>query len=214
MESRQGYVYVLTNPSFREDWVKIGKSSRSPNVRSKELDNSSVPLPYEIYATLKSEKFNEAEQKIHKFVKKLNPNLRIRANREFFNIKPEDAAEILEDIAELIDDAEVEYWKDGKVVAPTGSGSDNGDERKCKKIANRFSFYEKGLEDGDRIYFVADKNISAVVSGEREVIFENKTWKLSPLAYELFKRRNELNTSGAYHGTAYFMFNNKKVKDL
>ena len=23
-----GYVYMLTNPSFREDWVKIGKSSR------------------------------------------------------------------------------------------------------------------------------------------------------------------------------------------
>ena len=23
-----GYVYILTNPSFREDWVKIGKSAR------------------------------------------------------------------------------------------------------------------------------------------------------------------------------------------
>jgi len=23
-----GYVYILTNPSFREDWVKIGKSSQ------------------------------------------------------------------------------------------------------------------------------------------------------------------------------------------
>ena len=23
-----GYVYILTNPSFREDWMKIGKSSR------------------------------------------------------------------------------------------------------------------------------------------------------------------------------------------
>jgi hypothetical protein len=22
-----GYVYILTNPNFREDWVKIGKSS-------------------------------------------------------------------------------------------------------------------------------------------------------------------------------------------
>lgn len=22
-----GYVYILTNPSFREDWVKIGKNS-------------------------------------------------------------------------------------------------------------------------------------------------------------------------------------------
>ena len=43
-----GYVYILTNPSFREDWVKIGKSSRPVDVRSKELDNTAVPLPFEI----------------------------------------------------------------------------------------------------------------------------------------------------------------------
>ena len=27
-----GYVYILTNPSFKEDWVKIGKSSRPSNM--------------------------------------------------------------------------------------------------------------------------------------------------------------------------------------
>ena len=40
-----GYVYILTNPSFREDWVKIGKSARPVDIRSKELDNTAVPLP-------------------------------------------------------------------------------------------------------------------------------------------------------------------------
>jgi hypothetical protein len=55
-----GYVYILTNPSFREDWVKIGKSSRPVNVRSKELDNTSVPLPFEIFATMKTAKYNAA----------------------------------------------------------------------------------------------------------------------------------------------------------
>ena len=30
-----GYVYILTNPSFREDWVKIGKSSRPVDLRRK-----------------------------------------------------------------------------------------------------------------------------------------------------------------------------------
>ena len=42
MESVKGYVYILTNPSFREDWVKIGKSSRLVDVRSKELDNYAI----------------------------------------------------------------------------------------------------------------------------------------------------------------------------
>lgn len=36
------YVYILTNPSFKEDWVKIGKSSRPVDVPSKELDNTAV----------------------------------------------------------------------------------------------------------------------------------------------------------------------------
>ena len=47
----KGYVYILTNPSFREDWVKIGKSCRPVDIRSKELDNTAVPLPFEIFAT-------------------------------------------------------------------------------------------------------------------------------------------------------------------
>ena len=33
-----GYVYILTSPSFRDVWVKIGKSSRTVDVHSKELD--------------------------------------------------------------------------------------------------------------------------------------------------------------------------------
>jgi hypothetical protein len=31
------YIYILTNPSFREDGVKIGKGNRLMDVCSKEL---------------------------------------------------------------------------------------------------------------------------------------------------------------------------------
>lgn len=57
-----GYVYILTNPSFWDDWVKIGKSKRLPEIRGRELYNTAVPLPFEIYATLKITKYNEAEK--------------------------------------------------------------------------------------------------------------------------------------------------------
>ena len=46
MIGMSGYVYILTNPSFRDNWVKVGKSSRPVDVRSKELDNTTVLLPY------------------------------------------------------------------------------------------------------------------------------------------------------------------------
>lgn len=89
----KGYVYILTNPSFREDWVKIGKSSRPVDVRSKELDNTAVPLPFEIYATVKSNKYSYIESSLHKILTDL-ADKRIRKNREFFNIKPEEAFRI------------------------------------------------------------------------------------------------------------------------
>ena len=108
-----GYVYILTNPSFREDWVKIGKSSRPVDVRSKELDNTAVPLPFEIFATMKTVKYNEAEKLVHRYIERFT-NLRIRNNREFFNVKPEEALEIFKDVALVIDDAEIDevYKKD------------------------------------------------------------------------------------------------------
>ena len=101
MEKPNGYVYILTNPSFREDWVKIGKSSRPVDVRSKELDNTAVPLPFEIYATLKTSKFDKVEKQIHKQIDRLT-DLRIRQNREFFNIAPSVALDIMRDIADVL----------------------------------------------------------------------------------------------------------------
>ena len=76
-----GYVYILTNPSFREDWVKIGKSARPVDIRSKELDNTAVLLPFEIYATIQTVKYNDVEKHVHKTIDRLT-DLRIRQNRE------------------------------------------------------------------------------------------------------------------------------------
>jgi hypothetical protein len=107
-----GYVYILTNPSFKEDWVKIGKSSRPVDIRSKELDNTAVPLPFEIYATLKTAKYSEVERAVHQTIDSLT-DLRIRQNREFFNITPSEALNILKRMATMLDDAEiVEYKKE------------------------------------------------------------------------------------------------------
>ena len=110
-----GYVYILTNPSFKEDWVKIGKSSRPVDIRSKELDNTAVPLPFEIYATLKTVKYSEVERAVHQTIDSLT-DLRIRQNREFFNITPSEALNILKRMATMLDDAEIVEYKKEEVV--------------------------------------------------------------------------------------------------
>lgn len=105
-----GYVYILTNPSFREDWVKIGKSARPVDIRSKELDNTAVPLPFEIHATIKTVKYNEVEKLVHKIIDSLT-DFRIRQNREFFNVAPQKALEIFKEIAQTIDDAVITEYE-------------------------------------------------------------------------------------------------------
>ncbi len=112
-----GFVYILTNPSFREDWVKIGKSSRPVDVRSKELDNTAVPLPFEIFATMKTVKFNEVEKLVHKTIDRLT-DLRIRQNREFFNVAPQMALDIFRDIAMTLDDAEIVEYENNLPINP------------------------------------------------------------------------------------------------
>ena len=47
-EKEPGYVYILTNPSFREDWVKIGKTTDMAK-RLKSLNTPALPLPVKIY---------------------------------------------------------------------------------------------------------------------------------------------------------------------
>jgi len=77
-----------------------------------------------------------------------------------------------------------------------------------------FSFYKKGLKNGDEVIFIQDKNITAKVCGEREVEYQGQTWKLSPLTYKIFEEKDELNSSGAYQGANYFEYQGQKLKDL
>ncbi len=107
-----GYVYILTNPSFREDWVKIGKTTNMEE-RLRTLYNTSLPLPFEVFATMRTSKYNEAEKLVHHYIERFT-NLRIEKKREFFNVKPEEALDIFHEVATLLDDAVIdEVYKNG-----------------------------------------------------------------------------------------------------
>jgi len=105
---------------------------------------------------------------------------------------------------------------EGKIIYPKNinQGKEFDKVSKVRKQSELFSFYKKGLKNGDEIYFIKDKNIIAKVCGDREVEYQGQVWKLSPLTYKLFEQRGELNTSGAYQGAAYFKYKGKKLKDI
>ncbi len=206
-----GYVYILTNPSFREDWVKIGKSSRPVDVRSKELDNTAVPLPFEIFATLKTVKYDIVEKKIHKAIDRLT-DLRIRQNREFFNIKPELALEIFKDEAMILDDGEITLYENN---VPVVSSPDSPEETKPTRNAPhrpRFKFSMVNIPIGSELIFVP-ANLKVKVASDDQVEYEGRIYKLSPFA-GTFMPAEKRNTSGAYQGAKFFSYKGEILDTL
>lgn len=204
----QGYVYILTNPSFKEDWVKIGKSARPVDVRSKELDNTAVPLPFEIFATLKTCKYNEVEKLVHKTIDRLT-DLRIRQNREFFNVSPQMALEIFRDIAMTIDDAEVVLYHENRPVIDS-IPNDIHAKREVKR--SRFKFSMCDIKIGEFITFLPTGLVVKVASDD-SIEYDGRIYKLSPFV-GTFMPEDKRNISGAYQGAKYFSYEGRVLDDL
>ena len=216
MENETGYVYILTNPSFREDWVKIGKSSRPVDVRSKELDNTAVPLPFEIYATLKTTKYAKVERQIHKQIDRLT-DLRIRQNREFFNIAPSVALDIMRDIADLLDDAELYVYVDGKPVVSKSKDEDKKIEAESKEKQRKtqkppFKFHMIGLNVGDTIVF-DPLRMPVRIASDDKIEYDGRLYSHSAFTANILPEEKQ-NTSGAYQGPKYFSYNGKVLSEL
>lgn len=211
--NKVGYVYILTNPSFREDWVKIGKSSRPVDVRAKELDNTAVPLPYDIYALLQTTKYNEVERLVHKTIDRLT-DLRIRQGREFFNIKPAQALDILRDISLTLDNAVIlRPNEQGKLVPEQEHKTEQKNTAKAKHTARaNFRFSMIGIQEGEEIEFIPAK-IKVRVADDNHIEYQDRIFTLSAFT-GTYMPEEKRTLSGAYQGPAYFTYKGKKLTDL
>ena len=103
-KEKTGFIYVLTNESFHKaNWIKIGYAE-DVDKRVRDLSGTSVPLPYKVYCTYEIPRINgtkDPDKLIHNLIQLLNPGLRISPNREFFEIEPWDAYDMLSAIAQM-----------------------------------------------------------------------------------------------------------------
>ena len=103
-----------------------------------------VPLPFEIYATIQTVKYNDVEKHVHKTIDRLT-DLRIRQNREFFNVPPQIALDIFNDIAKMIDDAVVTVYVDNKPICHNEKDSLPVVQKRTVK-RGRFKFSMVGIK--------------------------------------------------------------------
>lgn len=150
---KKGFVYILTNPSYKDNIIKIGYTINLKN-RLAQLDRTGVPTPFEPYMTVETEKYVILEKVIHHELDKLT-DFRTRDNREFFEIDPVDAADLLKNLCKLIDDAEiVEYGNLSNVEQKT--------EATMTNLGNRTTFKMLGVPVGSKLTATND-NIPDVV---------------------------------------------------
>lgn len=116
MNDNRGYVYIMINPSY-DGLVKIGKTTKEPEERAKELSSATgVATPFiVVYKRL----FNDcsmAEKAIHTIL--AEKGFRINNNREFFKVSVDEAINTLVKLTDY----------DNFVLEPDGDEGDEYDE--------------------------------------------------------------------------------------
>ena len=82
-----------------------------------------------------------------------------------------------------------------------------------RNIGRRLSFESLDLIGNSIVYF-DDFNIVAEVVGNKELRFENKVWRLSPLTREIETRKNRVTRSGAYWGANMWKYQGRTLEEL
>ena len=196
---RRGIIYVMTTAV---SWlIKIGQTeTRQFEERMRNLESNGYynVVGLKRYFAIEVEDYEEKERLIHEIFDRHRVG-----GSELFALDKEMVKQLL-------------LCFEGRVIYPENVNQEKEFEEisKTRKQGELFSFYKKGLKNGDKISFIRDRNIVATVCGEREVEYNGQVWKLSPLTYKIFEDRGELNESGAYRGAEYFEYNGKKLKDL
>lgn len=92
-------IYIITNPDFAENCVKIGYTT---DLKARiSTFNTGAPKDYEVFATYEVPKIkgHKPDKMLHTLLTKLDPTLKVNPSKEFFYLYPEEAYDILKYIA-------------------------------------------------------------------------------------------------------------------
>lgn len=195
----KGIVYVMTTAV--SGLIKIGKTGTNnyqERMRFLEANGYYNVAGLKRFVAIELEDYDDKESLLHEIFSKHQVG-----SSELFALDQDLVKQLLLSFdGDIVYPEKVSKEKEFDVVA------------KARRQGALFSFYRKGLKDGDEISFIADNEIKAIVAGEREVTYGDQTWKLSPLTFKVFEDKGQLNNSGAYQGANYWQFKSKKLKDL
>lgn len=199
-----GIVYCLTNPAM-PDYVKIGRTTNLEQ-RLKQLDSTSVPLPFEVVYAIEVDIPEEVEKLLHDAF----ADHRTRSTREFFMI---DALRI-RSAMRLAGGRDVTPTEDIVEDAESQKALDQGRARRAA-----FNFQMVGLEPGAQLYFdtkysnPAAELITATVASHNRIIFEGEETSLSTSALIIYERQGVAPKSRAVQGPTAWYYNGETLTE-
>ena len=92
----QGFIYVMVSPALNENFLKIGKTIRTPQQRAEEISvGTGVPLRFYVVFQVLVSDCHEAERVVHAKLVQYRSN----ASREFFELPLHEAVEMIGTVA-------------------------------------------------------------------------------------------------------------------
>jgi hypothetical protein len=187
------FVYVLTNEAM-EGLVKIGRTTTSVEQRIRELDNTSMPLPFQCFYAAEVENSSLVEGKLHRIFS----DKRIRSNREFFRADANQVKEAIQ-LAELKDvTPKVDIVVDASDVQALQKAVATEERR------TRLKFSELRIPVGAVLTFTKDSKVTSTVVADGRVEYERQI--LSPSASALLAVRKMGYQWAAVSGSDYWEF--------
>lgn len=195
-----GKIYVLTNDSM-PGIVKIGITEGKIEDRIKNLDNTSLPLPFRFYFAIESDRYKD----IGKFAHNAFADYRIRENREFFKVDPERV------VAALRISGSMEIKIGNEMIDEKGETLPENFERTAMS-KKRYSFRSVGIPIGSKLSFTRDESKECTVVNDTSVEYEGSVYSLSRLAFRLMTEMGY--NWRTVQGPAFFEYNGKTLAQI
>lgn len=163
----KGWVYVISNDAM-PGLVKVGFTSKDPDLRASELNHTGSPLPYVVDYEVLIEHPRDIEQQVHRKLSEF------RKGREWFRCTPEFAVSVVQQI--VGDGAIVESFK-------------RADRLKAEEIRRRREEEKKNQERAEALWQEQEQQIRTTYDQRLQQAFpEHPIWGyiVSGIVFSLF----------------------------
>ena len=210
MSEIKGVIYILTNPSFPE-YVKIGYAKDIEQRLLQVNRSETIPFAFRVYATY-DVVTPLSDLILHDLIDGLNPDLRAietfngkKRTREFYEMTPEYAYNILSSIAKL-SGTESRL----KRIKPEGHEVEDikmAEEAEKAYRRGPFTFSSVGINPGEIISFVPDLSITATVVDDKHIRIGETVTSLSGAAKSILHKN-------ALQGPKYWSYKGRILDDI